>query len=78
MYVVLCIPVSVFLFRAFLGPCPAKSLCACGVLLGYTKQWWQGLAIVLSSVCGAPSFGGLGGCFLWGRDKSVCVKTVVG
>ena len=31
MYVVLCIPVSVFLFRAFFGPCPAMSLCACGV-----------------------------------------------
>ena len=49
------------------------------VLLGYTKHWWQDLAIVLSSLsAGAPSFGGLGGCFLWGRDKIVCVKMVVG
>ena len=46
------------------------------VPLGYTRKWWPGLVIVLSSLCGAPGFGGLGESFLWGRDKIVCVKTV--
>jgi hypothetical protein len=35
------------------------------VLLGYTKYWRQGLAIVLLSVsAGAPNVGGLGGSFM--------------
>jgi len=42
------------------------------VLQGVHKHWWQGLAIVLSSLsAGVPCFSGLGRCFLWGRDKIV-------
>ena len=48
------------------------------VLLGYTKHWWQGLAIVLSSLsAGAPSFGGLGGCFMCMYSFSNVIYQVV-
>jgi hypothetical protein len=42
--------------------------------MGLHKHLWQGLVIVLSSLSGGNScVGGLGGCFLWGRENTVFI-----
>jgi hypothetical protein len=46
---------------------------------GLHKHWWQGLSLSYCHLSGrTPCVCGLGGCFLWGREKNRCVKTAAG